>query len=75
MTFLITAYGWVVTCFPSAMVDRASGAILDLDESPWLAFGTLDQEISVQAMVFITSALMLFRSEEEDAGCGAGFCV
>ncbi|WP_397382172.1 O-antigen ligase family protein [Prosthecobacter sp.] len=59
MTFLITAYGWVVTCFPSAMVDRGSGAILDLDKSPWLAFGTLDQEISVQTMVFVTSALML----------------
>ena len=59
MTLLITAYGWVVTSFPSAMVDRVSGAILDLDKSPWLAFGTLDQEISVQAMVFITSALML----------------
>ncbi len=59
ITLLITVYGWLITCFPSAMVDRVSGAILDLDESPWLAFGTLDQEISVQAMVFITSALML----------------
>lgn len=59
ITLLISAHGWVVTSFPHAMVDRASGAILDLDKSPWLAFGTLDQEISVQAMFFITSALML----------------
>ncbi|MFZ2280838.1 MAG: O-antigen ligase family protein [Prosthecobacter sp.] len=59
ITLLISVYGWVVTSFPHAMVDRASGAILDLDKSPWLAFGTLDQEISVQAMFFITSALML----------------
>lgn len=59
ITLLISVYGWVITSFPRAMVDRASGAILDLDKSPWLAFGTLDQEISVQTMIFITSALML----------------
>ncbi|MCX6849037.1 MAG: O-antigen ligase family protein [Verrucomicrobia bacterium] len=75
MTFLITAYGWVVTCFPSAMVDRASGAILDLDKSPWLAFGTLDQEISVQAMVFITSALMLLVVALDFAFERTGRCV
>lgn len=59
ITLLMSVYGWVVTSFPRAMVDRASGAILDLDKSPWLAFGTLDQEVSVQTMIFITSALML----------------
>lgn len=59
LALLISAYGWVITCFPKAMVDRATGAILDLDKDPWLAFGTLDQDISMQAMVFISSALML----------------
>ena len=56
---LISAYGWVITCFPSAMVDSLTGAILDLDKSPWLAFGTLDQGISEQAMISISTALML----------------
>ncbi len=56
---LICAYGWVITSFPKAMVDHATGAILDLDKSPWLAFGTLDQEISTQAMISMTAALML----------------
>lgn len=59
MVLLISAYGWLITCFPSGMVDRTTGAILDLDKSPWLAFGTLDQEISTQAMLYISSALML----------------
>lgn len=59
LALLVTAYGWVITCFPSAMVDRATGAILELDKDPWLAFGTLDQGISVQAMVYISSALAL----------------
>lgn len=59
MAILISMYGWVVTCFPSAMVERVSGAILELDESPWLAFGTVDQEISMQAMISISIALMM----------------
>lgn len=59
MAALICAYGWVMTCFPSAMVEAGSGAILELDESPWLAFGTIDQGISTQAMIAISAALAL----------------
>lgn len=59
LTFLICAYGWTVTWFPQAMVDRTTGAILELDENPWLAFGTMDQAASMQAMLFISAALML----------------
>lgn len=56
---LSSAYGWVMTCFPRAMVDRATGAILDLDEKWWLAFGTMDREASWQAMLYISAGLML----------------
>ncbi|WP_395744634.1 O-antigen ligase family protein [Prosthecobacter sp.] len=56
---LIGTYGWVVTCFPSAMVERVSGAILELDKNPWVAFGTIDQGLSEQAMISISVALML----------------
>ena len=41
------------------MVDRLTGAILDLDKDPWVAFGTLDQGISEQAMTGISATLML----------------
>lgn len=56
---LLAGFGWVMTAFPSAWVDRASGVILELDQSPWLAFGTADQAASVQAMHFISVALMI----------------
>lgn len=56
---LICAFGWVVTCFPSAMVERLTGAVLGLDRSPWLAFGTIDQAASVQGMISVSTALML----------------
>jgi hypothetical protein len=56
---LIAGYGWVITCFPRAMVERMSGAILELDQSPWVAFGTIDQTISMQAMISISIALMI----------------
>ena len=56
---VISTYGWLMTCFPSAMVERLTGAILELDKSPWLAFGTIDQETSVQAMISVSTALML----------------
>ncbi len=59
MSALICAYGWLMTCFPSAMVEGGSGAILELDKNPWLAFGTIDQGISTQAMISISSALAL----------------
>jgi O-antigen ligase len=59
MAILISAYGWLVTCFPSAMVESVSGAILNLDKDPWLAFGTIDQGISEQAMISMSVALML----------------
>lgn len=55
----VCAFGWLVTCFPSAMVERLTGAILGLDRSPWLAFGTMDQAASVQGMISISNALML----------------
>ena len=41
------------------MVERFTGAILTLDQSPWLAFGTIDQTASVQAMISISTALMV----------------
>ena len=41
------------------MVERLSGAILELDQSPWLAFGTIDHAASVQAMLSISTALMV----------------
>jgi hypothetical protein len=56
---LISGYGWLITYFPSAVVERATGAILELDQSPWLAFGTIDRATSVQAMISISSALLL----------------
>ena len=59
LAVLISSYGWLITCFPSAVVERVTGAILDLDQSPWLAFGTIDQATSVQAMTSISTALML----------------
>lgn len=59
MGAVICVYGWVITCFPSAMVERASGAILELDQSPWVAFGTIDKAISIEAMISISTALAL----------------
>jgi len=56
---LICTFGWLITCFPSAMVERLTGAILELDQSPWLAFGTIDQATSVQAMISVSTALMV----------------
>ncbi|OYW74488.1 MAG: hypothetical protein B7Z37_17640 [Verrucomicrobia bacterium 12-59-8] len=56
---LISGYGWLVTCFPSAVVERLTGTIFELDQSPWVAFGTIDQATSVEAMISISSALLL----------------
>lgn len=54
---VVLVFGWGVTLFPSAWVDRSSGVILELDKSPWLAFGTIDQPSSVAAMTYLTQAL------------------
>lgn len=56
---LISLCGWLLAYFPRAIVERASGAILDLDQNPWAAFGTMDQAASLQAMSSITLALMI----------------
>lgn len=44
--------------FPSAWVDRSTGIILELDKSPWLAFGTVDKAASVSAMFSVSLAFM-----------------
>lgn len=59
LAVLISVFGWLVTAFPSAMVERMTGAVLGLDRSPWLAFGTVDQASSVQGMISVSNALML----------------
>lgn len=41
------------------MVDRATGVIMELDTSPWTAFGTVDKLASVQAMTLLSVALMV----------------
>ena len=69
---MICAFGWLITCFPSAMVERISGAILELDQSPWLAFGTIDQATSVQAMISISTALMVLLLTMDFASERAG---
>lgn len=59
IALLVGACGWLLTWFPSAMVERATGAILELDKNPWTAFGTIDQATSVQAMISMSAALMV----------------
>jgi hypothetical protein len=54
------------------MVERLSGAILELDQSPWLAFGTIDQATSVQAMVSISTTLMVLLLTMDFASERAG---
>ena len=54
------------------MVERISGAILELDQSPWLAFGTIDQATSVQAMISISTALMVLLLTMDFASERAG---
>lgn len=56
---VICLFGWAMALFPSALVDRSTGVILELDKSPWLAFGTVDQAASVSVMFSITIALMV----------------
>lgn len=75
LAVLISAYGWLVTCFPRAMVERSTGVILDLDKSPWLAFGTIDQSLSVQAMISISSALMMLLMALDFASERTSRCV
>lgn len=41
------------------MVDRATGVILELDKSPWISFGTVDEMASNQAMISMSTALMV----------------
>lgn len=55
----LLSFGWLMTFFPSALVDRASGVILELDKSPWLAFGTVDKAASIHAMSSISAALVI----------------
>ena len=57
---LLVSYGWVITSFPSAVVDRASGGILELDKDPWMAFGTIDQPSSVPYMISASAIMMVF---------------
>lgn len=40
-------------------MDQSSGVILELDKDPRLTFGTMDQVVSVQAMISVSAALML----------------
>ena len=56
---LICSYGWVMTFFPSAMVERLTGVIIELDQNPFFSFGTIDQAASVQGMISMSNALML----------------
>lgn len=72
LAVLICGYGWVMSLFPKALVERVTGAILDLDKSPWLAFGTLDQNASVQAMVSVSTALMLLMMALDFASARSG---
>lgn len=51
--------GWLMTIFPSALVERDTGVILELDKPAWQAFGTIDQGISIQSMISIMVALVL----------------
>lgn len=55
---VVSAFGWVMALFPGAWVDRSTGIILELDKSPWLAFGTVDKAASVNCMISVTAALM-----------------
>lgn len=56
---LFAAFGWVMTAFPSAWVDRATGVIMELDKSPWTSFGTTDQAASLRVMISLSTALMI----------------
>lgn len=59
ITAFISAGGWLISAFPKAMVERSTGAILELDKNPWLTFGTLDQTASMQSMLSISLSLMM----------------
>jgi hypothetical protein len=56
---LLSAYGWAIANFPSAMVDRSSGSISMLDVDAWSAFGSVDQLASTSAMTDVSAVLML----------------
>ena len=75
IAILIGMIGWLVTCFPSAMVERATGTIFELDQNPWVAFGTVDEEISIQAMISISAALMVLLMTLDFASERTGRCV
>lgn len=56
---VVSICGWLVTHFPKSIVDRASGAILELDLSAGKAFGTMDQAASTEAMMSLSLAMMV----------------
>lgn len=55
----LSAYGWALAKFPSAMVDRSSGSISKLDADVWSAFGSVDQLASTSAMTDVSAMLMM----------------
>jgi hypothetical protein len=58
LVVMIEVAGWLVTACPRAMIERSTGALLDLDREGWRSFGTIDQAASVPAMISISVALM-----------------
>ena len=60
LAVVMCGYGWTLALFPSALVERSSGAILPLDSELLTSFGSIDQQASTQTMLTVSILFMSF---------------